>query len=77
MNDTDELFLVISGKLTIRLRDGDVSLRPGQLFVVPRDVEHCPVADEEVHALLVEPAGVVNTGDAGGPHTAEHDDSLV
>ncbi|WP_305786268.1 cupin domain-containing protein [Symbioplanes lichenis] len=75
--DTDELFLVVHGELTIQLRDGDVVLRPGQLFVVPRGVEHCPVADGEVHALLVEPAGVVNTGDAGGALTAAYDDSLM
>lgn len=68
--DTDELFLVIEGRLTIQLRDRDVILGPGQLFVVPRGVEHCPRADEEVKALLLEPAGVVNTGDAGGKLTA-------
>ncbi|MGP8296830.1 cupin domain-containing protein [Streptomyces inhibens] len=68
-DDTDELFLVISGRLTIRLRDGDVVLEPGELFVVPRGVEHCPVADEETAILLFEPAGTLNTGDAGGPRT--------
>lgn len=68
--DTDELFLVLSGELTLQLRDRDVHLGPGQLFVVPRGVEHCPRADEEVHAVLIEPTGVVNTGDAGGPLTA-------
>ncbi|MEU6524405.1 cupin domain-containing protein [Streptomyces sp. NPDC046924] len=67
--DTDELFLVISGRLTIQLRDGDVTLEPGELFVVPRGVEHCPVADEETAILLLEPAGVLNTGDEGGPLT--------
>jgi len=65
-DDTDELFMVVDGELTIQLRDGDVRLGPGQLFVVPRGVEHCPIADGEVHALLIEPAGVVNTGDPGG-----------
>ena len=64
-DDTAELFIVVAGELTIQLRDGDVSLRPGQLFVVPRGVEHCPIADGEVHALLIEPSGVVNTGDPG------------
>ena len=68
--DTDELFLVVDGQLTIQLRDRDVVLGPGQLFVVPRGVEHCPRADHEVKALLLEPAGVVNTGDAGGELTA-------
>lgn len=75
--ETDELFLVLEGELTIQLRDGDVRLRPGQLFVVPRGVEHCPIADGETHALLIEPSGVVNTGDAGGPMTAAYDDSLA
>jgi mannose-6-phosphate isomerase-like protein (cupin superfamily) len=76
-DDTDELFLVLAGELTIQLRDGDVMLQPGQLFVVPRGVEHCPRAEQEVHALLIEPVGVVNTGDSGGPLTAGYDDSLV
>jgi mannose-6-phosphate isomerase-like protein (cupin superfamily) len=75
--DTDELFLVIDGQLTIQLRDGDITLGPGQLFVVPRGVEHRPVAGGEVRAMLIEPAGVVNTGDAGGELTAEYDDSLA
>ncbi|HEU0212697.1 MAG TPA: cupin domain-containing protein [Jiangellaceae bacterium] len=74
--DTDELFFVLSGQLTIRLRDGDVVLSAGEMFVVPRGVEHSPVAEGEVRAVLVEPAGVVNTGDAGGPLTAADDDSL-
>ena len=68
--DTDELFLVISGRLTIQLRDRDVVLEPGELFVVPRGVEHCPKAEGETAILLLEPAGVVNTGAAGGPLTA-------
>ncbi len=75
--DTDELFLVVHGSLTIELKDGDVVLHPGQLFVVPRGVEHCPVAEGEAHAVLIEPAGVVNTGSAGGALTAAHDDSLL
>ncbi len=74
---TDELFFVVEGELTIRMRDGDVRVRPGQLFVVPRGVEHCLVAEGEVHAMLIEPAGVQNTGGAGGPLTAEYDDSLA
>ncbi|MEU5425352.1 cupin domain-containing protein [Streptomyces olivoreticuli] len=68
-DDTDELFLVVSGRLTIRLRDGDVVLGPGELFVVPRGTEHCPKAEEETSILLLEPAGVLNTGSAGGPRT--------
>ena len=75
--DTDELFLVVDGSLTIRLPDGDAVLGPGQLFVVPRGVEHCPVAAEEASLLLIEPAGVVNTGEAGGELTAPHDTTLL
>ena len=76
-DDTDELFLVLDGELTIQLRDGNVALRQGQLFVVPRGVEHCPIAAGEVHAILIEPVGVLNTGGAGGPLTATYDDSLA
>ena len=68
--ETDDFFLVLSGRLTIQLRDRDVVLEPGQLFVVPRGVEHCPKADEETHVLLIEPRGTRNTGDAGGERTA-------
>ena len=75
--ETDELFLVVSGSLTIQLRDGDVRLGPGQLYVVPRGVEHCPITDGMVQAVLIEPVGVVNTGAAGGPLTARYDDSLA
>ncbi|MEM7432859.1 MAG: cupin domain-containing protein [Pseudomonadota bacterium] len=66
-DDTDDFFLVLSGNLTIRLPDTDVHLGPGELFVVPKGVEHCPVAEEEVELLLIEPAGTPNTGD---PSTA-------
>jgi len=69
--DTDEFFLVVDGQLTIQLREGDVVLSPGELFVVPQGVEHCPKADVETSAMLIEPRGVVNTGDAGGDFTAE------
>ncbi len=70
--DTDDLFLVLRGRLTIQLRDReDVVLKPGQLYVVPRGVEHCPRADEETHVLLIEPMGTQNTGDAGGELTAQ------
>lgn len=61
--DTDDFFLVLKGKLTIKLRDGDVVLGPGELYVVPKGVEHCPYAEEETHVLLIEPAGTPNTGD--------------
>lgn len=69
--DTDEFFLVIDGQLTIQLREGDVVLGPGELFVVPRGVEHCPKADVETSVVLIEPKGVMNTGDAGGDLTIE------
>jgi mannose-6-phosphate isomerase-like protein (cupin superfamily) len=62
--DTDDFFLVLDGKLTIRLRDRDVELGPGELFVVPRGVEHCPKADDEAHIVLIEPVGTPNTGDS-------------
>jgi mannose-6-phosphate isomerase-like protein (cupin superfamily) len=61
--DTDDLFLVLDGKLRIEFRDGKIELGPGQMYVVPRGVEHRPVADEETHILLIEPAGTPNTGD--------------
>jgi len=76
-DDTDELFLVFDGTMTIQLRDGDVTLGPGEMFVVSRGVEHCPIARGEVRAMLIEPAGVANTGDAQGPLTARYDDSLA
>jgi mannose-6-phosphate isomerase-like protein (cupin superfamily) len=69
-DDTDDFFLVLQGRLTIQLRGRDVELREGELFVVPRGVEHCPKADEEAHVLLIEPRGTVNTGEAGGELTA-------
>lgn len=75
--ETDELFLVFDGELTIELRDGEVRLGPGEMYIVPRGVEHRPVADGEVRAMLIEPRGVVNTGEAGGELTASYDDSLA
>jgi mannose-6-phosphate isomerase-like protein (cupin superfamily) len=63
--DTDDFFLVLEGRLTIQLRDGDVELEKGELFVVPAGVEHCPRADDEAHILLIEPRGTPNTGDSG------------
>ncbi|MBI3709195.1 MAG: cupin domain-containing protein [Proteobacteria bacterium] len=68
--DTDEMFLVHSGVLTIRFRDRDEIVRAGELYVVPRGVEHMTYAAEECELLLIEPAGTVNTGDAGGDKTA-------
>jgi mannose-6-phosphate isomerase-like protein (cupin superfamily) len=72
-DETDDFFMVLEGHLTIQLRDGNVELGVGELFVVPRRVEHCPRADEEAQVLLIEPVGTPNTGDAGGPLTAEKD----
>jgi mannose-6-phosphate isomerase-like protein (cupin superfamily) len=70
-DETDDFFLVISGRLTIHLRDRDIDLEPGEIFVVPRGIEHCPDAVEETEVLLIEPSGTVNTGDAGGKMTVE------
>ncbi len=61
--ETDDLFLVLKGALTIQMRDGEVRLGPGELYVVPRGVEHRPVAEDETHLMLIEPADTPNTGD--------------
>jgi mannose-6-phosphate isomerase-like protein (cupin superfamily) len=71
--ETDEAFLVLDGELRIDFRDGSVVLRPGELFVVPKGVEHKPYAEREVQLLLIEPRGVTNTGSAGGERTAPND----
>ncbi len=71
--ETDETFLVLEGTLRIDFRDGHVSLGPGEMFVVSKGVEHKPFAEEEVKLLLIEPRGVVNTGEEGGERTAEND----
>jgi mannose-6-phosphate isomerase-like protein (cupin superfamily) len=63
-DDTDDFFLVLQGELDIRLRDRTVTLGPGELFVVPKGVEHQPFAAREAHVLLIEPTGTPNTGDA-------------
>lgn len=63
-DDTDDFFLVLKGTLVIQLRDGDVTLGPGEMYVVPKGVEHRPVAAEEVHLMLIETTGTPNTGDA-------------
>jgi len=72
--DTDEVFIVIEGVLDIEFRDGKVTLQSGEMFVVPKGVEHKPVAEEECQVMLVEPKGVVNTGDAETDRKAENDE---
>jgi mannose-6-phosphate isomerase-like protein (cupin superfamily) len=71
--DTDETFIVIEGNLRIDFRDGAVHLGAGEMFVIPKGVEHKPYAENEVKVLLIEPRGVVNTGHEGGERTAEND----
>jgi mannose-6-phosphate isomerase-like protein (cupin superfamily) len=69
--DTDEVFIVLDGTMAIDFRDGRVNLKKGEMFVVPKGVEHKPLAEKECKILLIEPAGTINTGDAGGTLTAE------
>jgi len=71
--DTDEVFLVLEGEMEIAFRDGAVTLRKGEMYVVPKGVTHMTRAARECHALIIEPRGVVNTGAAGGPLTARND----
>lgn len=71
--ETDEVFIVLEGEMAIEFRNGRVTLQPGELFVVPKGVEHKPVAAKECHILLVEPAGLVNTGDATSELTAPNE----
>ena len=71
--ETDEVFIVLEGEMAIDFRDGRVNLKTGELFVVPKGVEHKPYAEQECHIMLVEPSGTVNTGDAGGELTAAND----
>jgi mannose-6-phosphate isomerase-like protein (cupin superfamily) len=71
--DTDETFIVIEGNLRIDFRDGAVLIATGEMFVVPKGVEHKPYAEHEVKLLLIEPRGLVNTGDTGGERTAPSD----
>ncbi|HRN53236.1 MAG TPA: cupin domain-containing protein [Gemmatimonadaceae bacterium] len=67
-DDTDDFFLVLSGRITIQMHEGNVTLGPGEIFVVPKGVQHRPVAEEEAQLLLIEPTGTPNTGD---PATAQ------
>ncbi|WP_413991271.1 cupin domain-containing protein [Labrys okinawensis] len=71
--ETDETFIVLSGQLRIDFRDGAVSIGPGEMFVVPKGVEHKPYAEKEVQMLLIEPRGTLNTGHVGGDRTAQND----
>ena len=71
--DTDETFIVVEGDLRIDFRDGAVHVSAGEMFVVPKGVEHKPTAEREVKLLLIEPRGVLNTGDEAGEHTAQND----
>lgn len=72
----DELFLVLRGRFNLRLRDGEVSIGPGEMYVVPRGVEHCPWAEEETHVLVFEPASTKHTGDVESPLTV-HDQERI
>lgn len=71
--DTDETFIVLDGNLRIDFRDGSVDVGAGEMYVVPKGVEHKPFAEEEVKMLLIEPRGVLNTGHEGGERTARND----
>ncbi|HEY9528526.1 MAG TPA: cupin domain-containing protein [Anaerolineales bacterium] len=71
--ETDEVFMVLKGRLEIQFRDGRVLVREGEMFVVPKGLEHKPAAEEECHILLVEPAGTINTGDIVNERTAAND----
>ena len=69
--DTDEVFIVLEGELDIEFRDGKVTIKSGEMFVVPKGIEHKPFSENECKIMLVEPKGIVNTGDVGGELTAE------
>ena len=71
--ETDETFLVLEGELRIDFRDGALQIAAGELFIVPKGIEHKPYAAKEVKLMLIEPRGVLNTGDAGGERTAKND----
>ena len=71
--ETDEVFMVLKGRVEIQFRDARVLVREGEMFVVPKGLEHKPAAEEECHILLVEPAGTINTGDIVNERTAAHD----
>ena len=72
----DELFMVIKGHLTIKLRDGDIELDEGELYIIPKGVEHMPVAENEVHVLMFEPMGTVNTGNVDSDKTIRNIEAI-
>jgi mannose-6-phosphate isomerase-like protein (cupin superfamily) len=72
-DDTDEVFIVLDGEMSVEFREGRADLKAGEMFVVPKGKEHKPYAEKECKIMLVEPAGTVNTGSAGGEMTAEND----
>ncbi|HEU5139580.1 MAG TPA: cupin domain-containing protein [Bacillales bacterium] len=71
--ETDEVFIVLDGEMAISFRDGEVRLSKGEMYVIPKGIEHKPYAEKECHIMLVEPKGVVNTGETKGELTAEND----
>lgn len=71
-DNEDELFLILTGRLRMRFRSGQVVLEPGEMIIVPKGVEHCPIADEETSVLLFEPAGTLNTGNVRNTRTIEN-----
>jgi mannose-6-phosphate isomerase-like protein (cupin superfamily) len=75
-DDEDEMFLVVHGELLLKFRDRDVRLEPGEFLIVPCGVEHKPVAAEEVHVVLFEPASTVNTGNVRDAHTVDVEETL-
>ncbi len=70
----DELFIVFKGQLTLKLKERNIVLNPGEMFIVPRGTQHCPVANQETHFLMIEPASVVNTGEVKDENTIEADE---
>lgn len=72
-DDTDEMFMVIKGTMIIKLRNGNIQLQAGEIYIVPKGVEHKPYAKEERHIMMIEPRGTVNTGDANSVITADND----
>ena len=72
-DDTDEVFIVLDGEMSIAFRDGSVELKAGEMFVVPKGAEHRPFVEKECKAMLIEPSGTINTGGNGGELTAEDD----